>query len=208
MEFILKNYKEFLIQEASINRFETHLKNGDVIAAVSGDREGLNREERKKNYREIKRLLGMAKFGYIRVKGGYHEENGYVDDESSVIIYAPKEREKELRDLVVSMGKRFNQSSVMFIDTKGTAQYISTRNDSWIGEIGTVKKLGAYKAINPPEVADFYTRIRGKKFTFKTFEEEAEYNPDIRERQISEWFCDSLKKYGENVLDEWFKNND
>lgn len=200
----MKNYDNFLT-EASINRFETHLKNGDAIGAVSGDREGLNREERKKNFREIKRLLGMAKFGYIRVKGGYREEGGYVDDESSVIVYAPKEREQELKNLIVAIGKRFNQSSVMFIDTKGTAQYISTRDDSWVGETGAVRKLGIYKAINPPEVADFYTRIRGRKFTFKTFEESVTHVPDIRERQISKWFCETLKKYGENVIDEWYK---
>ena len=188
------------------DRFETHLNNHDAIAALSGDRDGLNREQRKRNFREIKRLLGLAKFGYIRVKGGYREEDAYVDDESSVIIFAPKEREKELRDLAVSMGKRFEQSSILFIDTKGDAQYISTRSDSWVGEIGTVRKLGKYKALKPQEMVDFYTRIRGRKFVFKAFEESVRYNPDIREKQLSKWFCDSLKKYGENVIEEWFKN--
>ena len=91
----------------------------------------------------------------------------------------------------------------MFIDTKGDVSWISTRDDSWIGTIGTRKRLGKFKTNN---INDFFTRIGKKEFKFTSLDEEDGYHPSNAEKQLSEMFKKLLGKVSEtekNVLDEW-----
>lgn len=195
---------EDAINEASLSRFYQHYSKGEPIAFISADRGENTPQENKANYQKLKNYVKMAGFGYNRIKGGYVEENGKrVVDESSLVIYATPEREKELLKLVMSLGVKFKQSSIMFIDTKGDVSWISTRDDSWIGTIGTRKRLGKFKTNN---INDFFTRIGKKEFKFTSLDEEDGYHPSNAEKQLSEMFKKLLNKVSEtekNVLDEW-----
>jgi hypothetical protein len=195
---------EDAINEASLSRFYQHYQKGEPIAFISADRGENTPQENKANYQKLKNYVQMAGFGYNKIKGGYVEENGKrVVDESSIVIYATPDREKELRKLVMSLGIRFKQSSIMFINSKGEVSWISTRDDSWIGSIGTQKRLGKFKTSN---INDFFTRIGKKEFKFTSLDESDDYHPSLAERQLSGMFKKLLGKDSgteKDFLDEW-----
>ena len=200
-KIILEELDKRLLQEASLGRLYQHIKAKDPIAFVSGDRDENTASENKKNRTAIKRYIGLANFGYNKVKGGYVEEGGKrVDSESSFVIYGTKEREDELCNLARSLGKKFDQSSILFVDSDGQAMFISTRDDSWVGATGTMMKLGKFTTKN---INDFYTRIGNKEFKFETLEEEAKYNPSLSERMLCGSFIETLVKHGDDTIQLW-----
>lgn len=193
-----------IINEASLGRFWKHYNDNEPIAFISADRNENTKQENKANYQKLKNAVSMAGFGYNRIKGGYVEEGGVrVEDENSLVIYASKDREKELLKLVMSLGIRFKQSSIMFIDTDGNVNWYSTRNDCWFGKIGTKKPLGKFQTNN---INDFFTKIGKKEFKFKSLDESEIYKPSLSERQLSSEFKRLLKNLSdtdENVMDVW-----
>ena len=202
----IMNYKQIILEalqlnEASLGRLYQHLKNKDPIAFVSGDREDSEPGENKANRANLKRYLNLSGFGYNRIKGGYVEEGGKrVDAESSFVIYSDKAREEQLRDLAIALGKKYKQSSILFVDSEGQAKFISTRNDSWVGPFGQTMKLGKFKTTN---INDFYTKIGNKEFKFDTLEEDVECKPSMVERQAQSAFKKSLISKKDCVIEYW-----
>lgn len=198
---ILEELNKALLQEASLSRFIYHMKSGNPIAFVSGDRDENTLEQNKANRQAIKRYIRLADFGYNRVKGGYVEEGGNkVDAESSFIIYGTPKREEELYDFALALGKKFGQSSILFVDTNGQASFVSTRNDSWVGTFGQKLKLGK---LTTGSINDFYTRIGNKEFKFETLEEDVECKPSMVERQVQSTFKKSLISKKDCVIEYW-----
>lgn len=203
------NYKQIILEalqlnEASLGRLYQHLKNKDPIAFVSGDREDSEPGENKANRANLKRYLNLSGFGYNRIKGGYVEEGGKrVDAESSFVIYSDKAREEQLRDLAIALGKKYKQSSILFVDSEGQAKFISTRNDSWVGPFGQTMKLGKFKTTN---INDFYTKIGNKEFKFDSLTEESDLidnAPSVSDRCAREAFMHHLESKKDNVIDYW-----
>lgn len=196
--------KENIINEASLGRFWQHYNNQEPIAFISADRNENTKQENRANYQKLKNAVSMAGFGYNKIKGGYVEEGGVrVEDENSIVIYGSKDREKELLKLVMSLGIRFKQSSIMFVDTDGNVNWYSTRNDCWFGKIGTKKPLGKFQTNN---INDFFTKIGKKEFKFKSLDESEVYKPSLSERQLAGEFkrlLRSLSETDENVIDVW-----
>jgi hypothetical protein len=196
----MNTFEKYLC-EASFGRVLQHLKKGDPLLFISGDRAENLPAENKRNYSELKRLVGLAGFGYNRIKGGYIEKSGgAVDSESSLLVIGTPEREKELFNLGMSIGKKFHQDSILFVGSDGNAFFVSTSNDSFVGQIGAKFKLGKPTLDG---IEDFYTKIGHRQFKFKSLEEGVQHNPDLREQQMSEWFKRDLKVLGENILDKW-----
>ena len=195
------NIFESFLYEASFGRVMQHIQNGDPLLFISGDRGDNTPAENKRNYSELKRLIGLAGFGYNRIKGGYIEAgSGAVDSESSLLVIGVKSREAELFNLGVALGRKFKQDSILFVYSGGDAYFVSTSPDSFVGPVGARLKLGK-PTLNGIE--DFYTKIGGRQFKFKTIEESTRHVADIRERAMSKWFQEDLKTLGENVLDKW-----
>lgn len=190
------------LQEASLGRFWDHYNNKEPIAFISGDRDENDKSENKANFASLKRLVSLAGFGYNRVKGGYVEEGGKrVDSENSLVIYGgDPSNEKRLYDLAVGLGKRFKQSSIMFIDSEQNVFWVSTRDDSWVGKIGAKIKLGKFKTNN---INDFYTRIANKEFKFDNLVEQEQYSPSLSERQLQAWFTQRLDEDGDCAVEKW-----
>lgn len=190
------------LQEASLGRFWDHYNNKEPIAFISGDRDENDKSENKANFASLKRLVSLAGFGYNRVKGGYVEEGGKrVDSENSLVIYGGNpSNEKRLYDLAVGLGKRFKQSSIMFIDSEQNVFWVSTRDDSWVGKIGAKIKLGKFKTNN---INDFYTRIANKEFKFDNLVEQEQYSPSLSERQLQAWFTQRLDEDGDCAVEMW-----
>lgn len=171
---ILEAEDETLI-ESSLGRLYQHLEDGDCIAIVSAFRANRKRAENVKLTKELRAYVLGAGFGYNRAVGGYTEkmdDGSFVEvvDEQSTIIYAKPEREKELRRFAESLGKKYDQDSVLFVDKKGNACWIFTRKPNWAEqEIGSVQNLGEF---HPKQIGAYFTKIGKKNFSFVVNESE------------------------------------
>lgn len=170
----MKSFMEYItLNEASIKRLENHLNRGEPIAIVSAEREDWDRNDYQNNRvlckrytKELRMLVLQQKFGFNKVRGGFIEtdsqdKNKKVEKESehSTLIFSTPEREDELKKLVIGLGKRYKQDSVLFVDTSGNAFLIDTRDN-----FGAIEKLGKYTT---NILSMFYTKIKGKKFSFE-----------------------------------------
>lgn len=171
----INNYvsEGFILTEASIKRLEAHLKKNEPIAIVSAEREDWdenddmhNRAMNNRYTKELRMLVLSQKFGFNKVRGGFVETNAKdsskkveKDSEKSTLIFSTPEREEELKKLAIALGKKYNQDSILFVDTKGEACFIDTRDN-----IGKVSPLGKY---TNQVLGKFYTKIKGKKFAFE-----------------------------------------
>lgn len=175
----MKSFSEFL-NEASLSRFWQHIQDGNAIAIISNaiaiisaDRDERFSSENKSKTLELRRFVRDAGFGYVKVVGGYTEvkNDGYenhVDNETSSIIYAEAKRERELLKLVCWLGERFEQDSVLFVDTKGNASWYYTR-DTIKHSKGEVESLGKF---HPVQIGKYYSKIGKKHFSFSKIEED------------------------------------
>lgn len=195
----MKTFREFL-NEASLSRFYQHYQNKEPILFISADRSENDKTQNNKNFELLKRHIKLSGFGYNKIKGGYIENGKRIDSENSLVIYASHDQEQELLDLGMSLGKYFKQDSIMFIDNNNNVYWISTRNDSSIGSIGTKKKLGKFKT---NQINDFFTKIGNKIFKFDELKESDIYYPSLREKQLSKWYYDHLIKDRDNIVEVW-----
>ena len=95
-----------------------------------------------------KRILDAIKadarhfaIGYNEIRGCYPEttetgEVNYVEGEKTVMVYAPKDYAEKLFEFAVSLGKIYDQESILFIFPSGKAYWIYTKNtaDNKIGD--------------------------------------------------------------------------
>ena len=162
-----------ILNEASIKRLEAHLAKNEPIAIVSAEREDWdekndenNRAMNNRYTKELRMLVLGQKFGFNRVRGGFVETNAKdsskkveKDSEKSTLIFCTPEREEELKKMAIALGKKYKQDSILFVDSKGNACFIDTRDN-----VGKVTPLGKYTS---RVLGKFYTKIKGRKFAFE-----------------------------------------
>lgn len=176
--------------ESGLNRLAQHLDNGEAMAIVSAFRSELPLSVNRENTERLRKMALTAGFGYVKSTGGYVEK---VDDkdvaveEESTIIYAPKGLEKSLLTFAMGMGIKYNQDSILWVDTHGKAQWIATRNDSSIGKINSKLNLGSFNVLDTQK---YYTKVGKKKFIFKSLEECSPRKPTFVEYAV----FDSLRE--------------
>ena len=177
----MKSFKEYInesmLTEASVKRLQKHLEMGEPVAIVSAYRSDYDDNKMRnatmcnKKTNELRSIVLSNKFGFNRGVGGFveHLKDGStreVKDERSTIIFAKPEREQELKKLAIALGKRFEQESILFVDAKGKACWIDTKNS-----VGKETPLGAF---HPERVGDYFTKIKKQYFSFDV-QEEVEY---------------------------------
>ena len=199
----MKSFSEFL-NEASLNRFYNHFRNNKPILIVTASRADQDNKTNNKNNNEIRKQVRLAGFGYNRVKGTYKE---LIDDvltpveDDTVIVYGSNQKEDILYNLGLSLGKKYNQDSILFIGSKTNFKptLISTRNDGSLGPIGTKHTLGKF---HPQSISDVMTIIKGKSYHFDWDElSEAKVSSTMNEATVRKAFCDYLSKH--DSLDDW-----
>lgn len=208
----MKIFAEY-VSEASLGRFYQHLNNPDnVIAIFTAYRNENPKSENEKNNSFLKKFIKNAKFGFVRMEGGYVEKTDGseidVTDEISFAIFTSKDREEELFNFATSMGKKYKQDSILFVDNSKDAYWVSTRDDSTVGPIGSKKHLGDFHA---NKISSYFSKIGKKKFAFDV-KEDYEYSLDSvkssQERRCQDIFCSILRKAvreGVDVFELWEK---
>ena len=199
----MKSFNEFL-NEASLNRFYFHLQSNKPILIVTASRADIDNHTNNINNDELRKKVRLAGFGYNRVKGTYKELiNGElkVVEDDTIIVYGNDSKEKILYNLGLSLGKKYNQDSILFIGSKTNFKpaLISTRSDSTIGPIGSVHILGMFQ---PQSISDVMTIIKGKTYHFDWEQEDkAKVSATMNEAVVRKAFCDYLSNH--DNLDEW-----
>ena len=189
------------VNEASFSRLYIHLERGDAVAIISANRSENTEEENENNYQHMMAAVTRARFGYNRVIGGYRE-NGREVEEKSLVLYASKDRAKELKDLAVMIGRKYKQDSILYFDGEtGEGKYIATRSDSKYGG-------RAFKSdFDIHDIEDYYTNIGNKAFRFMEISEDVEpesYRSFVNKVANTDWKR-IYTKYGEHALEEWDK---
>ena len=201
------------LNEAHISRFFMHLKDENMaIAIISSDRKENTKQENDENYRSLKDFTIKAKFGYVKVKGGYIENKGSkdevkIDGEKSIILYADKNREQELKEFAITAGRLFDQDSILFIDCKGNARWIGTTLRKNVDlQYKQEMKLGDFHADN---ISKYYTKIGKHMFTFESLDETSDIKSNFTtiEMRTSDRLLSTLKQAineNKDFYDLWF----
>jgi hypothetical protein len=193
------------LDEASIGRIYQHVvsnpkvKNWGVVTASRGE---LTPAENKQRNKELENDLRKLGYGFVHVDGMWQEcrkpDTEYKDcpDDMKVptaekSLFIPNISQKHIQ----SLGKKYQQDSVLFADGKTKAKGEATFIDSKSGEAFNIGKF------SPGKVAQGYSKLKGNKVF--TFEPEAE--PKVEPKKDDMKLKSLLPK---GILDKTIKNPD
>jgi len=194
------------INEASLGRIYQHvvsnpkMKNWGVVTASRGE---LTPAENKQRNKELENDLRKLGYGFVHVDGMWQEcrkpDTEYKDCPDDMKV--PTE-EKSLfipnisQEHIQSLGKKYQQDSVLFADDKAKANGEATFIDSKSGESFNIGKF------SPGKIAQGYSKMKGGKVF--TFEPQAE--PKKSEPKKDDMKLKYLIPAG--ILDKTVKNPD
>lgn len=162
---ITENLK--LISETKLSRIWRFIEEDKygfgVMSAFRGEYSRLDNNQRHK---ELKSLLREKGYGFIELKGGFKEEEGFVEELSLFIPNIPK-------NLLINLGSMYDQYSVIYKDSKEFIE-IGTNQNSGIGNVlrkFTLKGFDKNMLMDKDSVEDFFSALmkgthRGRKFLF------------------------------------------
>jgi hypothetical protein len=194
------------LNEASLGRIYQHvvsnpkMKNWGVVTASRGE---LTPAENKQRNKELEADLRKMGYGFVHVDGMWQEcrkpDTEYKDCPDDMKVPT---QEKSLfipnisKEDVQSLGKKYQQDSVLFADEETKAKGEATFIDSKSGEAFNIGKFA------PGKVAQGYSKMKGGKVF--TFEPEAE--PKKSEPKKDDMKLKSLLPKG--ILDKTVQNPD
>ena len=193
------------LDESSIGRIHQHVvsnpkvKNWGVVTASRGE---LTAAENKQRNKELEADLRKLGYGYVHVDGMWQEcrkpDTEYKDcpDDMKVptaekSLFIPNISQEHIQ----SLGKKYQQDSVLFADEKTKAKGEATFIDSKSGEAFNIGKF------SPGKVAQGYSKLKGGKVF--TFEPEAE--PKVEPKKDDMKLKSLIPK---GILDKTVKNPD
>jgi hypothetical protein len=193
------------LDESSIGRIHQHVvsnpkvKNWGVVTASRGE---LTSAENKQRNKELENDLRKMGYGFVHVDGMWQEcrkpDTEYKDcpDDMKVptaekSLFIPNISQEHIQ----SLGKKYQQDSVLFADAKTKAKGEATFIDSKSGEAFNIGKF------SPGKVAQGYSKLKGGKVF--TFEPEAE--PKVEPKKDDMKLKSLLPK---GILDKTVKNPD
>lgn len=164
----MKNFKEYIV-ESSLSRIMQHIEKDSNFGVMSPFRGDNTDKQNEDSYKELASLVRKMGYGYIALKGGYQEENGFINEKSLFILNISK---KEMIDL----GKKYDQHSVIVKD-KGSFEMIGTNKNAGIGKVlvkfDTTKGKNLSLDNGGEIFKQFFSQLvkgshRGRKFQFKS----------------------------------------
>jgi hypothetical protein len=164
------------LDESSIGRIHQHVvsnpkvKNWGVVTASRGE---LTAAENKQRNKELEADLRKLGYGYVHVDGMWQEcrkpDTEYKDCPDDMKVPTT---EKSLfvpnisKEHIQSLGKKYQQDSVLFADEETKAKGEATFIDSKSGEAFNIGKF------SPGKVAQGYSKLKGGQvFTFEPKDE-------------------------------------
>lgn len=154
------------VNEASLSRVWQHLTSDRPVALLTAFRGEFTQEQNIQRNKTLAAKIKQAGYGYFFVDGYWVENQGTPDEvhvaEDSIFAIGDANKQEEFKQLVIDMGKQYNQDAVLIKDSTGVKLYDQSGND--------FLDLGEFK---PGKLAQAYTRLRNNKDS-NTFVFEAE----------------------------------
>ena len=196
-----KNWQEFLINEAGLNKIRQDMSDYDTafITAFRGDindksmcvytppseeelserdKMGKRGESNKRNNKELSAFLLSQGYGVKNVQGSYIENFGSIDPEKvprevkeASFFVTNLNNDSEFADQIINLGKRFCQDSVIIVP-KGEEGYIYGTNKGKYPGLDQKETVGKFMG---GETGEFMSRIGGRPFVMKEDEETKTY---------------------------------
>lgn len=169
---MLRDYLNDEVNESSLSKIYRKIEEypSGAITAYRGD---FTKKENKARNKVLMSKLLMEGYDVVSVKGSYIEDFGSEKQkevsESSFLVTDRSGRGIDVleKDLI-KLGKKFDQDSVLIIPP-GEKPYLigtSKRSSSW-PPYGKKEPLGKFKGGKGDQ---FFSRIKGRKFTFEEVE--------------------------------------
>ena len=162
--------------EASLNRIYQKTKN-HAVGAVTAFRGDKTKAENKANNKKVLAYLMNAGYSVIKVKGSYLENYGSetqkeVGEESFFVANYKIEGDDDgqlERDLI-KLGRLYDQDSILSVpfEKKGYLYGTSKRDDAF-PDYG--QKVVVGKPVFGDAKGEFFSRVKGRKFAFESYEE-------------------------------------
>ena len=196
-----KNWLEFLINEAGLNKIRQDMSDYDTafITAFRGDysdvsmcvytppsEEELNERDKmgkrgvrnKRNNRELSAFLLSQGYGVKNIQGSYIENFGSLDPEKlprevkeASFFVTNLNNDPEFAEQIINLGKRFCQDSVIIVP-KGEEGYIYGTNKGKYPGLDQKETVGKFAG---GETGEFMSRINSRPFVMKEDEEMKTY---------------------------------
>ena len=212
MSNIHKNWKEFIINEAGLNKIRQDMSDYDTafITAFRGDindksvcvyvppseeelserdKMGKRGKSNKRNNRDLSAFLLSQGYGVKNVQGSYIENFGSIDPEKvprevkeASFFVVNLNDDPEFTEQIINLGKRYCQDSVIIVP-KGQEGYIYGTNKGKYPGLDQEETVGKFMG---GETGEFMSRISGRPFVMKEDEETKTYeNLPGKQRQAA-----------------------
>ncbi len=146
------------LNEASLGRVYQHLQaaNSKSFAILTSWRQGMSDRENRKNFAALQGKIRGAGLGFFKLVGHWKEE-GQEEATAEPSLFVP-EISKALAE---KLGAAYNQDAVIYggSETQGLVTLIFKG--------GGEQSIGKF---HPGRIAQAYSSLRGKTFTFEGFE--------------------------------------
>lgn len=158
--------REYLT-ESSLSRIWQFVEDDSKsFAVISASRKSNSRKVNEEKYNELKKIVRELGYGFIEMRGGYIETEGFVKEKSLFIPSIPKEK-------AIELGVKYDQDSILFKDENEFVA-IGTNRDTGIGKVLTnFLKSSEKENINLAKKAikELFSSLlkgshRGRKFKF------------------------------------------
>jgi len=164
------------LTEASLNRIYQKTKN-HAVGAVTAFRGDKTKAENKANNKKVLAYLMNAGYSVIKVKGSYLENYGSetqkeVGEESFFVANYKIDGDDggQLERDLIKLGRLYDQDSILSVpfEKKGYLYGTSKRDDAFPDYS---QKVVVGKPVFGDAKGEFFSRVKGRKFAFESYEE-------------------------------------
>lgn len=159
--------------EASLSRIYRDFKDNEFCILTAwrvGDRQN------KSNLKQLQSLIRSAGFGYVRIDGvGQEEVDGKIVSVSEPSLMVKSVAKgggtvlptREFVKFMIELGRKYNQWGIVINEPAVGVKLISLKDDT--GAQHSPKVEAIFKSFNPMKTAQFFSKLKGKPFTFEIF---------------------------------------
>ena len=169
------NLDYYIVKEsgANLSRLLHHLNENDV-AFITAYRSNLSHKENIQRNKQLALDIHNIGLSYIKVTGGYFEDQATEPTEEATfaVIHKPtsKESQDEFFEEMLALCAKYDQDAILVSlinrEDKPAASYSSTGNIIY----------GPFTKLTQSGVEEFFTQIHGHRFKFESFTESEEGN--------------------------------
>ena len=162
--------------EASLNRIYQKTKN-HAVGAVTAFRGDKTKKQNKANNKKVLAYLLNAGYSVIKVKGSYLENFGSdtqkeVGEESFFVANYKIEGDDggQLERDLIKLGRLYDQDSILSVPFEQSGYlYGTSRREDGFPDYNQKAVVG--KPVFGDAKGEFFSRVKGRKFAFESYEE-------------------------------------